>query len=210
MLRRKLLLTALTAGSTLAAAAASAQPAPPDAAAFVRQAGLELSAIMDGAGSVEQKRARIPGFIDRVVDVPAVAQFCLGRYWRQATAAQQQAFTELFRAVLTRQVTMRVGDYTSKEATSKPADQQNHVTMGRAETQEDGIHVAMTLERQGAPPANMMWLVETTPAGFRIIDLVVAGTSLRLTQRSDYASYLQRNGDNIDALISALRRQTAS
>ena len=35
------------------------------------------------------------------------------------------------------------------------------------------------------------------------------GTSLRLTQRQDYASYLSHNNDSIDALINAMRQQAA-
>jgi phospholipid transport system substrate-binding protein len=41
----------------------------------------------------------------------------------------------------------------------------------------------------------------------KIIDVIAEGTSLRLTQRSDYASFLAHNGGNIDALIAALREQ---
>ncbi len=39
--------------------------------------------------------------------------------------------------------------------------------------------------------------------------MVAEGTSLRLTQRSDYASYLSRNNNNIDALITAMQQQVA-
>jgi phospholipid transport system substrate-binding protein len=37
--------------------------------------------------------------------------------------------------------------------------------------------------------------------------VVAEGTSLRLTQRSDYASYLSRNNNNVQALIDAMRQQ---
>jgi phospholipid transport system substrate-binding protein len=40
--------------------------------------------------------------------------------------------------------------------------------------------------------------------------VVAEGTSLRLTQRSDYSSYLSHNGNNVDTLISAMRRQVAA
>ena len=40
--------------------------------------------------------------------------------------------------------------------------------------------------------------------------MVAEGTSLRLTQRSDYSSYLNHNGNNIDSLIGAMRRQIAA
>jgi phospholipid transport system substrate-binding protein len=37
--------------------------------------------------------------------------------------------------------------------------------------------------------------------------VVAEGTSLRLTQRQDYASYLTHNNNNIDALIAAMKNQ---
>ena len=43
--------------------------------------------------------------------------------------------------------------------------------------------------------------------GPKIVDVVAEGTSLRLTQRDDYASYLARNNDSVQALIDALKRQ---
>jgi phospholipid transport system substrate-binding protein len=41
----------------------------------------------------------------------------------------------------------------------------------------------------------------------KITDVIAEGISLRVTQRSDYVSFLQRNNGNIDALIDAVRRQ---
>ena len=41
----------------------------------------------------------------------------------------------------------------------------------------------------------------------KIIDVIAEGTSLRITQRDDYASFLSQHGDNLDALLEGLRRQ---
>ncbi|HEY0422231.1 MAG TPA: ABC transporter substrate-binding protein [Rhodopila sp.] len=41
------------------------------------------------------------------------------------------------------------------------------------------------------------------------MDVVAEGTSLRLTQRQDYASYLTHNNNNIDALIAAMKSQVS-
>ena len=46
--------------------------------------------------------------------------------------------------------------------------------------------------------------------GPKIIDVIAEGMSMRLTQRSDYASFLTRNNGNVGALILALQRQAAS
>jgi phospholipid transport system substrate-binding protein len=53
------------------------------------------------------------------------------------------------------------------------------------------------------------WLVSSSGGSFKIIDVIVEGTSLRLTQRSDYYSYLSHNNDNVQALIDALKQQAA-
>jgi phospholipid transport system substrate-binding protein len=37
--------------------------------------------------------------------------------------------------------------------------------------------------------------------------MLAEGTSLRLTQRDDYYSYLARNNNSVQALIDAMRRQ---
>ena len=41
----------------------------------------------------------------------------------------------------------------------------------------------------------------------RISDVVAEGMSLRMTQRSDYASFMARNGGDVGALIAALKKQ---
>jgi phospholipid transport system substrate-binding protein len=45
--------------------------------------------------------------------------------------------------------------------------------------------------------------------GRRAYCVIAEGTSMRLTQRDDYASFLARNNGDVEALIAALRRQAA-
>jgi phospholipid transport system substrate-binding protein len=47
-------------------------------------------------------------------------------------------------------------------------------------------------------------------AGPKVIDVIAEGTSLRLTQRSDYLAYIGRNGNALGPLIDALRQQAAA
>ena len=168
------------------------------AAAFVRRSGDELSAIMGRTGSVETRRRLLQPFIDRVVDVDTVARFCLGRFWRQATAKQQEEYLGLFHAVLMNAVLVRVGDYEHNEV---------RVGVDRPEMHDSAIQVPTVVERTGTPPARVVWVVSPTAHDPRIIDLIAEGMSLRLTVRSDYTAFIVRHGNNIDALIDALRQQ---
>ena len=80
---------------------------------------------------------------------------------------------------------------------------------GKAQRREDDIVVSSIVNRPGNAPNKIDWIVTATGAP-RLIDVVAEGTSLRLTQRSDYAAFLSHNNNNIQALIDALKAQAAA
>ncbi len=181
------------------AIARPARAADPDsAAAFVDQLLKELLAIANGSQPVADKRTALAGVVAARVDVDAVARFCLGRFWRTATAPQQAEYTQLFRRVLIKNISEKVGEY-----------QGVTYTLGRAVKRESDIAVASVLNRPGNAPNKVDWVIEAEGAP-KVIDVIAEGSSLRLTQRSDYSAYLARNGNNVQALIEALKQQAAA
>ncbi len=104
----------------------------------------------------------------------------------------------LFHRVLVLNVTSKIGDYTGVT-----------IAVGRAVPRAEGVMVATTVTRPGQAPAEVDWLVKQIDGAPKIIDVIAEGTSLRLTQRSDYASYISRHNDSVPALITALRAQAA-
>lgn len=196
--RRTFLATAglATAGAVLALGLTFTPARAEDAAAFIRQTGDQLVQTVNGPDSPAQKQAMFGRIVDQAVDVNAVARFCLGRYWQQATPQQRQTYLGLFRQVLVRNITGKVGEYKGV-----------HYTIGRTVPQGNDSVVDTTIYRPGESPADVQWVVSTSTGSPKIVDVIAEGTSLRLTQRSDYASYMERNGDSIQALLDALRRQ---
>ena len=67
--------------------------------------------------------------------------------------------------------------------------------------------VATVVERAGNKPVTITWLVTQEDGGLRIADVVAEGMSLRMTQRSDYASFLAHHDGDVGALIEALKKQ---
>lgn len=198
--RRSLLLSSLASGALLAFArvlpafAQSAQAAT----SFIDRTGKELIAVVNGPGPAAQQQKALQEVIDRVVDVDAVARFCLGRYWPRATPAQQQQYLELFHGVLLKNIGGKLGEF--KGVT---------FSLGRASERDGGVAVASVVTRPGQAPANVEWLVSSASGQPRIIDVIAEGTSLRLTQRSDYSAYLSSNNGSVDALIKAMRQQVS-
>src|SRR6187401_3244923 len=110
--RRRALLVVSAAALLLAPFRARPELSDPSrAAVFIKEAGIELARVVGDASTPEEKRRRLQPFIERVVKVEAVARFCLGRFWRQASAEQQQEYTLLFRRVLMNNIVAHLGDY---------------------------------------------------------------------------------------------------
>jgi len=67
--------------------------------------------------------------------------------------------------------------------------------------------VDTTVARPGQAPAEVGWAVDDVNGSPKIVDVIVAGTSLRITERNDYASVVTSNGGQISALLSAMQSQ---
>jgi phospholipid transport system substrate-binding protein len=198
--RKFMMVTAalLLPGSQWLAQPAEAQGATDKASALIKSIGDQLVSVVNGTGGERDKRARLTEIIDSGVDVDGVARFCLGRFWRTASPEQQRRYMELFHQVLVNNITSKIGDYRGVR-----------FQMGRTQRREDDAVVSTVVERPNNPPTNVDWIVSSPAGDPKIVDVVAEGTSLRLTQRQDYAAYLSHNNNNIDALINAMRDQVA-
>ncbi len=194
LLRSTLATAALAGGTRLARAAFALSPV--QATQFIDQTAKQMIAVIDSPAPQAEKSAQLQQIIDRVVAVDEIARFCLGRYWRQATPAQQQEYAKLFHHVLLNSITGHLGDY--KGIT---------YTLGRPIPGDGGVQVPSVLTRPGQPTANLTWVVADTGGSPKIIDVLAEGTSMRVTQRSDYGGFLDSHGGNVGALIDALKRQ---
>jgi phospholipid transport system substrate-binding protein len=200
MTRRRLVgFLAIALLARIGPAAADADPLN-QAAAFVRQAGNQFAVLAAAARGSEDGRRRLSAFIDEAVDVDAVARFCLGRFWRLATPEQQREYTGLFRQVLLNAVAGRLCDDPEGAAS---------VVIAQPVQTPAGIDVPTVVQRSNVAPAHVTWTVSMASGRPKIIDVTAEGVSLRLTQRSDYQAFLNRNNQGIEALLSALRRQAS-
>ncbi len=51
------------------------------------------------------------------------------------------------------------------------------------------------------------WRVRQVGGGYKVVDILVEGVSMALTQRSDFASVIQRGGGDIEVLLEQLRQK---
>jgi len=168
------------------------------ASSFIQTTGNELVAAINATSSpVARRREQVAQILRRSVDVEGVGRFILGRWWRTATPEQQQEYLRLFEQVLIHNLSARFGEY-----------QGVRFQLGRtqARTEED-VLVSTIIERPGNPAFGLDWRVAEVNGQPKIVDVIAEGTSLRLTTRSEYSSVITRNGNNVGALLTAMRQQ---
>jgi phospholipid transport system substrate-binding protein len=181
------------------ARAAEAQMDPGRAASFIQQTGGELVAAINAGGALPAKRDRVAAILRRAIDIEGVARFVLGRWWRVATPAEQQEYLRLFEETLIRNLSARFGEF-----------QGVRFSLGRQQQRtEDDALISTIIERPSTAPFNLDWRVAEVGSQPRVVDVIAEGTSLRLTQRSEYSAVVTRNGNRVAPLLDAMRQQIA-
>jgi phospholipid transport system substrate-binding protein len=198
MLRRSLLpiVLALFFGVAEAQLPAAAEVDP---AALITDLGNRALEVLGKNVSPSQREARFRQLFDRDFDVPAIAHFVLGRYWRTATKAEQQEFVRLFAVYTALAYSNRLAQYSGETL---------RVLGSRPEL--DGSIVNSEIVRTGgAQPAKVDWRLRSNGGTYKITDVIVDGISMAVTQRSEFASVIQRHGGEVEGLLSLLRQKTA-
>jgi phospholipid transport system substrate-binding protein len=130
-------------------------------------------------------------------DLDTIGRFVLGRYWNSASQPQRDEYQKLFSEMIVNVYTQRFSQY---------AGEKFKVTGQRAEGDRDTM-VTSQIVRPDGPPVNVQWRVRPRDAGLKIIDVLVEGVSMSITQRDDFASVIESNGGRFQALLDALRRR---
>jgi phospholipid transport system substrate-binding protein len=179
-------------------------PAPPaaaaDPAAVITTLGNEALKVLGKNVDPNMRVTRFRQLFNEDFDVPGIARFVLGRYWRIATAEQQQEFVRLFTNYIALAYANRLAEYSGETL---------RVTGSRSAP--DGQLVSSEIVRaNGQPPARVDWLLTPENGAYKISDVTVEGVSMAVTQRSEFAAVIQRNGGQVEGLITALRQKTES
>ncbi len=197
MLTRRSLLLLSAATVLLARLPAHAQTPGGGDSQFVQSFGSQLVSVVNGDEDAAAKASKLRPLIDSAVDVDAIARFCLGRFVNSATPQQLTEYTRLFHAVLLNNILSKIGEYRGV----------SFELAGSESKRGDDTIVSSIVQRPNNAPNNVRWVVSNNGGKPRIVDVVAEGTSLRLTQRSDYAAYMSQHNYDLNSLISAMRNQ---
>ncbi|HLI12634.1 MAG TPA: ABC transporter substrate-binding protein [Alphaproteobacteria bacterium] len=128
-------------------------------------------------------------------DVGAIGRFVLGRYWQQASEEERREYLSTFRDYVVETYAIRFNSYAG----------QSFVINRSTPDGDKGAMVFSDIGSPGEEPAHVQWRVRQAGDALKIVDVIVEGVSLLVTQRSEFVSILQRNGGKVAALTKLLR-----
>jgi phospholipid transport system substrate-binding protein len=200
MMRRSVL-TAVFVLITTAGNAATPPVNPADAIAFMNRLWNRAVEVLNKKADPAVREARFRELFHDDFDAPGIARFVLGRYWRSASDAEQKEFVKLFEDYVTFVYTVRLADFGGET-----------FKVRGSRSDGDGVIVSTdVLSPGGTNPLRIDWRLVTDDSGaYKINDVIVDGISMMVTQRSEFASVVQRNGGQLRGLIAMMRERTAS
>ena len=126
-----------------------------------------------------------------------MTQLAMGRNWRQASAEQQKALVEQFRALLARTYTAAFTQYRNETVEYRPM---------RMKPGDTDVVVQSFINRPGGQPVAVSYSMEKTGNGWKVYNVQIEGVSLIENYRSTFNAEVQKGG--VDGLIRTLSERT--
>lgn len=186
-----------SAASALTVSAAQSSETAEGAFKFVQstaEAGLKF--LSNPQSPRDEKKKEFRKLLDNSFDLDTIGRFALGRYWNTATPEQRKDYLTQFRRMVVDVYANRFDDYKG---------QKFEAASFRAISPTDTLVTSYIKPADGSPDIQVDWRVRFKGNTYKIVDVLVSGVSMSVTQRSDFASVIQRGGGNIDVLIDHLK-----
>ena len=127
--------------------------------------------------SQEEKENQFGKLFDKNFDVPSISRFVLGKYWKQASTDQKKKFIKTFRNYIVKTYSSRFGEYSGEQLELLNTENESNPKIFL-------VHTA--LQRQDAPIIKVDWRIGKKKDRFVILDIIIEGISLAVTQRSEF------------------------
>ena len=189
-------LRGLATAAAFAFAGAAAADTPPDV--LVRSVTLEVLEI------VSKDRDILSGDRRKVIDLveakvlphfnfTSMTRLAVATNWDKATPEQKKRLSEEFKTLLVRTYASAITAYREQRFDFRPL---------RAKPADTDVTVRVRVLQPGAQAISIDYDMEKTPAGWKVYNVYVAGVSLVINYRTDFANLVRDTG--IDGLIATL------
>ena len=164
---------------------------------FVQSTVNRASKLLGEDISKEEKIEKLKTIAKETVDIRGIGFYTLGKKRKSLSENEKKRYTELFEEYFLKSFSSRLAEYTNPEI-----DVRNKDKLNENYTIVNSILKA-TDER---PEIKIDWRIYTkNPDNPLIRDLIIEGLSLARTQKEEFASVLNSNNDDIEALFRVLK-----
>lgn len=146
----------------------------------------------------DAKKKQFRRLLQTSFDMDTIGRFSLGRYWRTATKEQRTEYLSLFKNLIVEIYAARFSDYKGERFETRSF---------RTDGEKDTIVTSFIVPNDGTPDVQVDWRVRYKNGSYKIIDVLVEGVSMSVTQRSDFAAVIQRGGGEVQVLLDHLKSQ---
>ena len=193
--------TMLTTLLLVAVVFSSGQAVASNAEAFIKKAAERTFASLGDTEITDEELAqRFRAILLETFDLPKIARFTLGRYWRRASEAQRTEYVKLFEDFIVLAYSNRFRDLSGKEFRINSTRQLNG---------SESLVVSEILI-PSRPSVRVNWRVRNSDGTYKVTDVSVEGISMSVTQRDEFAAVIRSSGGRVDGLLRALRKKTGN
>lgn len=187
-------------GFGLFGAAALAMPKPSfamtdaDARALIGKAVNDVNAAIASGKTGPALYAMFEQIFTKYADVPTIARSALGTAARQATPAQLDQFTTVFRGYIARKYGARFREFIGARFEVQGSQQVKSF-----------YEVTTTAYLRGQNPFNVVWQVSDKSGRDLFFNIIVEGVNMLAAERTEIGSMLDQQKGDINALIRAVQ-----
>ena len=164
---------------------------------FVQSTVNRASKLLGEDISKDEKIKKLKTIAKETVDIRGIGFYTLGKKRKSLNEDEKKRYTALFEEYFLKSFSSRLAEYTNPEI-----DVANKDKLNENYTIVNSILKA-TDER---PEIKIDWRIYTkNPDNPLIRDLIIEGLSLARTQKEEFASVLNSNNDDIEALFKVLK-----
>ena len=165
---------------------------------FISEVIEEAKVILSSSSSSDEKASKLSEIALRTVDIEGLAYYTLGKKRKEITPEELKKYESLFEKYFLKSFTSRLTDYSDPKINVLSSDVIN---------EKYTIVKTMLLKTDKRPEVKIDWRVYTKdPNNPLIRDLIIEGLSLARTQKEEFASVLNTNNNDINALFSTLEK----
>ncbi|MDC1224389.1 ABC transporter substrate-binding protein [Pelagibacteraceae bacterium] len=164
---------------------------------FVQSTVNRASQVLSNNSLKEEKIVNLQNIAKETVDIQGIGFYTLGKYRKNLNNEQKKEYINLFEQYFLKSFASRLAEYSNPEieVTSSEKLNENYTMVS-----------SVLVGTDQRPEVKINWRIYTkNPDSPKIRDLIIEGLSLARTQKEEFASIIDSNDGDINALFSSLK-----